>query len=70
MHQAFLRLSRLPERRRLIPHFVPLRADKPSAAEVYLRQGPWPPLRADNPSAAEVLTGRLTVPPETPFPGD
>ena len=26
MHQAFLRLTRLPERRRLKPHFVPPRS--------------------------------------------
>ena len=34
MHQAFLRLTRLPEWRRIMPHIVPVRTDSRSAGEV------------------------------------
>ena len=38
MHQAFLRLTRLPERRRLITHFVPLRTVNLPAGELFRAQ--------------------------------
>ena len=64
MHQAFLRLTRLPERKRIMPHFVPLRTGSRPAGEPSAGKKPGAGgsrIRTGSRSAGEPSAGKTEI---------